>query len=86
VLKAGPEKSWIEAKPKTGRTHQIRLHCLERRHSILGDRFYGKAHPQGLPMALHARALAFEHPITGKPVSIEADPPDYWREHWLRGL
>lgn len=86
LLKASPEKSWIEASPLTGRTHQIRLHCLARQHAILGDRLYGKVHPQGIPMALHARQLSFAHPITGKPVTIEADAPSYWKEHWLRGL
>jgi tRNA pseudouridine32 synthase / 23S rRNA pseudouridine746 synthase len=29
-------KSWLECKPETGRTHQIRLHCLEKAHPILG--------------------------------------------------
>lgn len=80
------EKTHIEVRPQTGRTHQIRLHCLERGHAILGDKLYGRAHAQNVPMALHARALEFTHPQTSKPVRIEAPAPSYWNDVWLRGL
>ncbi len=86
LLSTNREKSWIEAKPLTGRTHQIRLHCLERGHAILGDRLYGRANAAGIPMALHARRLEFKHPLTGRDVRVEAVAPAYWQEHWLRGL
>jgi RluA family pseudouridine synthase len=86
VLASNGEKSWIVVTPLTGRTHQIRLHCLEAHHPVMGDKFYGKAHPQGVPMALHARELSFAHPLTQKPVAITAEPPDYWASIWLKGL
>jgi RluA family pseudouridine synthase len=86
ALASSGERTLVEASPVTGRTHQIRLHCLERGHPILGDRQYGRPHPQGVPMALHARALTFLHPTTGREVRVEAPLPDYWQEHWLRGL
>jgi RluA family pseudouridine synthase len=73
--------SWIEAKLQTGRTHQIRLHCLASRHPILGDRLYGKVHPRGVPIALHARSLRFLHPVTGKEVYAEAQKPQHWQYH-----
>lgn len=86
VLKSSGEKSWLEVKPETGRTHQIRLHCLEKKHAVLGDKLYGRAHPRGIPMALHAKTLSFTHPITKKELTISATPPDYWKEFWLKGL
>jgi len=86
VLATNGDKTWLEVKPKTGRTHQIRLHCLEKVHPILGDRQYGRAHPKGLPMALHARQLQFVHPKTNEKISIEAPTPAYWDEFWLKSL
>lgn len=83
VLAANDEKSWVEVLPKTGRTHQIRLHCLAMGCPVLGDRVYGEA--AVVPMALHARRLDFRHPLGGHEVRIEAPVPDYW-QHWLEGL
>ena len=67
--------SWIQALPKTGRTHQIRLHCLKAGFPILGDRVYGE---EGEFLALHARRICFRHPKLGKDVAIEARLPDCW--------
>jgi len=86
VLKAAPEKSLLEAKLETGKTHQIRLHCLEMGHAVLGDRVYGKADPNGIPLALHAKTVKFIHPLTQKTLLIEAPLPSYWNEKWLRGV
>jgi len=86
VLIASDDRSWLEVLPKTGRTHQIRLHCLAHRCPILGDRTYGEAGSEDPPMALHARQLVFCHPRTSDPIRIVAEPPSYWREHWLRGM
>lgn len=86
TLASNGERSWIEVRPETGRTHQIRLHCLERGHPILGDKFYGRPDPRNVPMALHARAIEFEHPVTKKMLRIEAPHPDYWKSIWLKGL
>lgn len=86
VLKSSGERTWVEVKPETGRTHQIRLHCLEKGHPILGDRTYGRADKRGYPMALHARALVLPHPVTGETLRIEAPAPDYWNDYYLRDL
>lgn len=62
----------VELRPKTGRTHQLRVHCA---HSeglacpILGDTLYGKRADR---LYLHAEYLAFTHPTTGKPLSFES--------------
>lgn len=95
VLRATDEKSWIEAIPKTGRTHQIRLHCLEKGRPILGDRVYGRASGMGdsaagsgtlPPQALHAYRVDFTHPATKEPIKLLAPPPEYWATTWLKGL
>lgn len=52
----------LELKPKTGRTHQIRVHCASIGHPILGDAVYGTKAPALIGrQALHASALAFEY-------------------------
>lgn len=62
----------FEARPMTGRTHQIRVHAAENGFPILGDTLYG-----GTPanrLYLHAQELSFEHPTSGDPVCFEAAP------------
>jgi RluA family pseudouridine synthase len=76
-------KSLIEALPKTGRTHQIRLHCLYHECPISGDTVYGAPSSEDKPMALHAWKLKFKHPETDESISIQAPLPDYWRDYWL---
>lgn len=85
VLDSNEEKSWLEVLPKTGRTHQIRLHCLHQGHPILGDERYG-VKSERAPMALHAVRLDFRHPVTGESLCLQAPAPSYWRETWLWGF
>lgn len=67
--------SLVEAHPKTGRTHQIRVHLAAVGHAIVGDRVYGKASPFVARQFLHARRVAFDHPRTGERMIIEAALP-----------
>jgi 23S rRNA pseudouridine1911/1915/1917 synthase len=62
----------------TGRTHQIRVHLLAIGHPVAGDPEYGHAGLLGLARQfLHARRLAFTHPVTGEPIEITSPlPPD----------
>ena len=58
--------------PKTGRTHQLRVHCAHREGldaPILGDPLYGNVKADRLH--LHAEAITFKHPLTGKEIHIE---------------
>ena len=58
--------------PKTGRTHQLRVHCAHREGldaPILGDPLYGNVKTDRL--YLHAEAITFKHPLTGKEIHIE---------------
>jgi 23S rRNA pseudouridine1911/1915/1917 synthase len=72
--------SLLSIRPETGRTHQIRVHLAAAGHPILGDRVYappGGAAAKAAPrQMLHARALGFTHPRTGRPVRAEAPIPE----------
>jgi len=67
--------SLVEARPKTGRTHQIRVHLAAIGHPIAGDRVYGHASRIVRRQALHALRIAFDHPRTGARVTFEAPLP-----------
>ena len=54
--------SLIDVRPKTGRTHQIRVHFTSIGHPIVGDETYGRADPRLDRQFLHAAYLEFEHP------------------------
>lgn len=69
--------SLVKLEPKTGRTHQLRIHCAEIGHPIVGDQLYGE---QGNIMKhkglfLAATSLTFEHPVTSEMVTISAPIP-----------
>ena len=58
--------------PKTGRTHQLRVHCAHREGlnaPILGDPLYGNE--KAARLHLHAEEITFEHPLTGKKITIK---------------
>lgn len=84
VLAAVGEYALVEASPRTGRTHQIRVHLAQAGHPILGDGLYGGAAAAGgvtVPrQMLHARTLSFLHPGTGSELRIEAPVPADFRE------
>lgn len=73
----GDRATMLSARLETGRTHQIRIHCAELGHPVLGDRQYGTRTDFDPPrMALHATHLGFVHPRTNKPVEFDAPWPD----------
>jgi len=71
VLGTGNDLAWIEAKPRTGRTHQIRVHLAALGAPILGDRQYGGKSEQ--PLHLLARAIVV--PLYPKKPAIAAEAP-----------
>ncbi len=92
VLERFRAHSYLNVKLETGRTHQIRLHLAHLHYPIVGDPVYGGR--LGLPrgatqplidtlrtfkrQALHAATLAFDHPRSGKRLSVQSPvPKDY---------
>jgi RluA family pseudouridine synthase len=77
VLEQFPGYVLIEAKPETGRTHQIRAHLYDLGFSILSDTLYGfeEISPFIGRLALHACELTFWHPTTGEMVTFGAPYP-----------
>jgi len=79
----------LQCELESGRTHQIRVHMAHAGFPLVGDPLYGGGLklPRGASeeliaalrgfkrQALHAERLAFEHPLTGAPMSFEAEPP-----------
>jgi 23S rRNA pseudouridine1911/1915/1917 synthase len=80
----------VQAEPRTGRTHQIRVHLSHDGQPIVGDRLYGgpgyvpcaPGGPADTPVPrplLHARRLQLRHPRTGQSVVFEAPVPSDFR-------
>jgi 23S rRNA pseudouridine1911/1915/1917 synthase len=75
------QASLLEAAPRTGRTHQIRVHLAATGHPILGDARYGgggaDAEALGLRRPfLHSWRIGFDHPITGERIERESALPE----------
>jgi 23S rRNA pseudouridine1911/1915/1917 synthase len=71
--------TWLEVRPQTGRTHQLRVQLAHHGKPIYGDARYGAIHTFGNAIALHARALTFLHPIRYEPITLTAEVPRAWR-------
>ncbi len=68
--------TWLELYPRTGRTHQIRVHCAAMGCPILGDPLYSSDPiPPNTSLQLHARAVRVPLYTTKEPVAIMAPPP-----------
>ena len=78
--------SLLELRLHTGRQHQIRLHLEQLGHPLLGERVYsegdarqsrvGRTKVEAKRNMLHAWTLAFPHPLTGKPIAVQAPLPE----------
>ncbi len=71
--------TWLEVRPQTGRTHQLRVQLAHHARPIYGDAKYGGLHTFGNAIALHARTLTFLHPVRYEPVTLTAEVPRNWR-------
>lgn len=81
VLERFGRYTFVEFTLKTGRTHQIRVHCKSIQHPIVGDEVYGGSNAFHLNgQLLHAFRLIFTHPTTGERMLFEAPLPPYYQE------
>lgn len=74
-----PPLAWLEALPRTGRTHQVRIHLSDVGLPILGDPLYGpppRSRIEVPRLMLHAASLSLEHPVTSKPLCLVSPLPD----------
>ena len=91
VVEHWPAAELLDVRLSTGRTHQIRVHLLHIGHPVIGDSLYGAGWERGIAgpnkrwareflarvprQFLHARALRFEHPVTGELLHFRIPPP-----------
>jgi 23S rRNA pseudouridine1911/1915/1917 synthase len=79
----GTRAALIRCRIHSGRTHQIRVHFKSIGHPLLGDATYGWKRDPALPevprVMLHAERIAFLHPITARPMALEAPLPEDFR-------
>ena len=76
VLRQDETESRLRLFPRTGRSHQLRVHCLSIGHPILGDPFYADGAARDYPrLMLHSETLKFRHPDGGKGLRFSVRTP-----------
>lgn len=70
------DATWLELSPRTGRTHQIRVHCAAIGCPVIGDPLYGHDKPAE-PLMLHARSITLPLYPSRPPIAITAPPPKH---------
>jgi len=77
ILKRYQEAALVEAKPMTGRTHQVRVHAYALGHPLVGDILYGASETDLISRpALHAYSLAIPHPETNERLTFKSEHPE----------
>jgi len=96
IERLGSRAAWVALVPITGRTHQLRAHMAEIGHPIVGDGKYGGSGQENLgdgwgaqlggdisrKLHLHARSIAFDHPVTGERITLTAPLPAHMAKTW----
>ncbi|WP_051341218.1 RluA family pseudouridine synthase [Azospirillum halopraeferens] len=80
VLGSDGSRSWLELTPRTGRTHQLRVHCAAIGCPLVGEPYYGPERRPPGNLHLLARAIAFRLDADRPPVAATAPPPPHMAE------
>lgn len=80
VLNRFKKHTLIEVNIKTGRTHQIRVHCSYKGFPVAGDKIYSKSYSNYTNLMLIAKQIEFTHPISGEIMKFEVDYTDYFKD------
>lgn len=76
VIKVAPAETRVRLFPRTGRSHQLRVHMLALGHPILGDPLYATGEAADHPrLMLHSEELRINHPESGRGMTFRAPPP-----------
>jgi len=76
VLRYEGDTTRVRLLPRTGRSHQLRVHCQALGHPILGDPFYATGAAQAFPrLMLHSEELRLKHPESGRSMTFRAPAP-----------
>ena len=76
----GAGRAWLELKPRTGRTHQLRVHCAAIGCPLVGEPYYGPERQPPGNLHLLARSIAFRLDRDGPALSVTAPPPAHMLE------
>lgn len=81
TLKCFDNKTLLEVRTVTGRTHQIRVHCAHIGHALVGDEMYGAKVTRNIKRAaLHCHKVSIVHPITNEEKTFVAELPDDFKK------
>lgn len=80
VLKSQKHRSLLRLKPKSGRKNQLRVHCSESGHPIVGDKKYKAVTNPLKRMCLHAHKITFTHPITKRSMTFASPLPEVFHK------
>ena len=78
VMRYGKDETRVRLTPKTGRSHQLRVHMQAQGHAIVGDDFYATAFGRQLSpnrLALHAASITLTHPTSEERITFNCTPP-----------
>jgi len=84
VIREFDKFTYVRLMPKTGRTHQLRVHLSHFGNPVLGDILYGKERGKDFPrLALHAYQIEFVHPFTGNGIRVKSPLPADLRKYMV---
>lgn len=84
VIREFEKFTFVRLMPRTGRTHQLRVHLAHFGNPVLGDILYNKSRGRDFPrLALHAFRIEFDHPFTGEAVQVTSPLPQDLRRHMV---